>query len=183
MHPYEMQRLIKQRAKDRVINVGQRANLYKTIHRLHRDGLIVPRETVRSAQRPERTVYEVTADGRDTAMAWLRDMLSAPREEFPEFPAAVSFLPMLAPDVVIRQLEIRRDRLMEALSTQEAALAAVSDWLPRLFSLEEEYRRAMLNAELSWVNGLLADLQAGRLTWSQEWLAELSARLSPPANV
>ena len=34
LHPYAMQRLIKLWGKDRVVNVGQRANLYKTIRRL-----------------------------------------------------------------------------------------------------------------------------------------------------
>jgi DNA-binding PadR family transcriptional regulator len=40
-----MQVLIKERAKDQVINVRQRASLYQTIHRLEREGLIVPKST------------------------------------------------------------------------------------------------------------------------------------------
>ena len=40
LHPYGMQRLLKQWGKDHVINVGQRANLYKTIRRLDQAGLI-----------------------------------------------------------------------------------------------------------------------------------------------
>ena len=34
MHPYRMQQLIKERGKDEVINVRQRASLYQTIDRL-----------------------------------------------------------------------------------------------------------------------------------------------------
>jgi hypothetical protein len=49
-----------------------------------------------------------------------------------------------------------------------------------LFLLEEEYRRAVLTAELSWLRGVIADLQKGELTWSQEWLAEIAAAFAPP---
>jgi DNA-binding PadR family transcriptional regulator len=48
MHPYRMQQLIKERAKDEVINVRLRASLYQTISRLLRDGLIAVQETARS---------------------------------------------------------------------------------------------------------------------------------------
>ena len=71
MHPYGMQRLLRQWGKDQVINVGQRANLYKTIRRLHEAGLIAVRQTERDQLYPERTVYELTDAGGQAAGAWL----------------------------------------------------------------------------------------------------------------
>ena len=65
LHPYAMQRLIKEWGKDRVINVGQRANLYKTIRRLQDAGLVAVRQTERDQNYPERTVYELTEAGRE----------------------------------------------------------------------------------------------------------------------
>jgi DNA-binding PadR family transcriptional regulator len=179
MHPYRIQLLIKQRGKDRVVNVGQRASLYKTIDRLHRDGLIAVRETSREAQRPERTVYEATEEGRKVVVGWLREMLSSPRAEFPEFPAAIAYLALLDPGDAQRQLETRRRRLEEALAAQQAGLAAVPAGLPRLFLLEEEYLRAMTSAELGWVVAVIGDLRAGRITWSPEWLADIAAKFDP----
>ena len=38
LHPYGIQRLIKEWGKDEVVNVGNRANLYKTIKRLPTPG-------------------------------------------------------------------------------------------------------------------------------------------------
>ena len=35
LHPYGIQRLIRSWGEDQVVNIGQRANLYKTIERLH----------------------------------------------------------------------------------------------------------------------------------------------------
>ena len=94
MHPYRMQRLIKERGKDEVINVTQRASLYQTIQRLGREGLISAQQTIRDDKRPERTVYEITARGRAVVVQWMREILSEPAMEYPEFPAAISFLPL-----------------------------------------------------------------------------------------
>src|ERR1700722_12807771 len=52
MHPYRMQRLIKERGKDEVINVTQRAHLYQTIRRLEREGLISAQGVTREEKRP-----------------------------------------------------------------------------------------------------------------------------------
>lgn len=183
MHPYEMQRLIKQRGKDQVINVGQRATLYKTIDRLHRDGLISVRETSREAQRPERTVYQATTDGREAARAWLREMLSAPRKEFPEFPAAIAYLPLLDPGDALDQLEARRARLRDELAGSDAELASASETVPRLFLLEGEYLRVVATAELEWVCALIDDMRADRITWTPEWLAQVAAGSDRPRRV
>lgn len=180
MHPYEMQRLIKQRGKDQVINVGQRASLYKTIDRLRRDGLIAVRETAREAQRPERTVYEATGAGRTAARTWVREMLSGPRKEFPEFPAAIAYLPLLDPEDALAQLAARRSRLGGELARHDAELAAASQTVPRLFLLEGEYLRAVTATELDWVDALIDDMRTGRVTWTPEWLAQVAAGLNPP---
>jgi DNA-binding PadR family transcriptional regulator len=71
MHVYRMQRLIKERAKDTVVNVSQRNSLYQTIARLVRDGLVRVRQTAREENRPERVVYELTQPGRSTLKRWL----------------------------------------------------------------------------------------------------------------
>ncbi len=41
-----------------------------------------------------------------------------------------------------------------------------------------EYLRATLAAELEWVRLVVADLVAGRLTWSEAWLREVAAHLT-----
>ncbi len=173
MHPYLMQRRIQERAKDRVVYVGQRATLYKTIDRLERDGLIAARGTSRAAGRPERTVYEITPAGRETVLGWEREMLSDPRPEFPEFPAAVAHLTLLEPDDVLRRLESRRAAIEADLGAQDALMAQAPPGLPRIFLLEEEYLRTVTEAELAWITSVIEDLRAGRITWSAEWLAEL----------
>src|SRR3954463_8791629 len=75
MHPYRMQQLIRERGKDRVVNVGQRSQLSKTIDRLERDGLRPEHAVEREATRPERTAYAATDAGRRAATEWTVDML------------------------------------------------------------------------------------------------------------
>lgn len=182
MHPYRMQRLIKERGKDEVINVAQRASLYQTIRRLEREGLIAKQKTVRDANRPERTIYEITDRGRATAFEWLRGMLSTPTGEYPEFPAAVSFLPLLSPNDAMRQFELRAQALVAELDRIDEGLQRAAP-LPRLFLLEIEYLRAIHAAELAWVNSVIADLRAGRLKWNKAWLRKIAAEFSSdPAN-
>ena len=65
LHPYGIQRLIKQWGKDQVVNVGQRTSLYRMIVRLEEAGLITAGATERDERYPERTTYHLTDDGRD----------------------------------------------------------------------------------------------------------------------
>ncbi len=169
MHPYHMQRLIKERGKDQVINVAHRASLYQTVDQLLRAGLITTWETSRKEGFPERTIYRLTEKGHETAVAWLREMLAQPAQEFPEFPAAVSLLPLLPPEDAARQLELRAARLVERTACVDLELQSGSAGLARLFLLESEYQRVVLEAELNWVRAVIADLRSGQLTWSGDW--------------
>ncbi|WNM33564.1 PadR family transcriptional regulator [Streptomyces sp. Li-HN-5-11] len=172
LHPYGIQRLIKQWGKDQVVNVGQRASLYRTIDRLLTSGLVTVRETGRDQQYPERTVYELTDEGRSTMRVWLGEMLSAPRQEFPQFPAALSFVLMLAPEEALDVLEQRAAAVAEALEAHDKSLAEQREihGLPRVTMLEGEYLRAMTAAELDWIRAVTDDLRSGRLSWSLEEL-------------
>jgi DNA-binding PadR family transcriptional regulator len=163
MHPYRMQQLIKFRGKDRIANVAQRNSVYQTIDRLLRDGLLTIHATDRAEGRPERTVYAITTLGRQTLERWLETMLASPAREFPDFPAALAFLPFLRPQTVMARLEERARVLEERLAEEQPALP-----LPRLFLIEDEYQRAMTQAELEWVRALIGDLRTGRLDWDEQ---------------
>jgi DNA-binding PadR family transcriptional regulator len=177
MHPYRMQQLIKERGKDEVINVGQRASLYQTIGRLEREGLIRAQKVTRDENRPERTVYELTEAGRAITLDWMREILSTPAPEFPEFPAAISFLPLLTPKDAMRQLELRTlalDAEIKRLDEQCALASAV----PRLFLLEMGLLRTTYATERSWVASVVNDLRSGKLTWSKPWLRKIAAQFA-----
>jgi DNA-binding PadR family transcriptional regulator len=179
-HVYGIQKQLEEQGKQRVVNVRSRASLYQAIERLVRLGLVEVQETVRDERRPERVVYAITDVGREAARDWLREMLRSTGGEYPEFIAAVSVLFGLAPDDARAQLQARAAELAAQLAETEAELAGAPPGLPRLFLLEEEFRRAALQAELNWVRGVVDDIREGRLDWSEQSLRDLAATFLPP---
>jgi DNA-binding PadR family transcriptional regulator len=178
MHAYRMQQMLSARRKDQVANIAQRNSVYQTIDRLQRAGLVAVRETTRDERRPERTVYEVTDEGADTFQRWMNQTLSTPTREYPIFPAALAEVALLTPEAVLRPLEERATALAAKLARIAADLAS-SVALPRVLLLENEYDRAVTQAELAWVRSLIDDLRTGRLTWSQEEMRQLAAETTP----
>lgn len=161
-HPYDMQRLVRERRIDILVPV-RRSTLYHAVERLDKRGLIEPVETTREGRRPERTVYRITEAGDDVLVDRLRELLADPVHEYPPLTQALSFISRLDPADARRQLELR----VGALEAQAAALRAQAfgHGLPRVWIVEEEYAVALIEAELAYVRGLVADLAAGRLTW------------------
>jgi DNA-binding PadR family transcriptional regulator len=175
MHPYRMQQVIKERGQDQLVNVAQRNSVYQALERLVRDGLARPASTVRDAGRPERTTYEITEAGAGTMHRWLTAMLPAPAREFPEFPVALALIAVLAPEVV-------RDLLAQRVTAQRERLTGLREQappgMPRLFLIEDEYRAAMLTAEIAWLEGVIDDLATGRFTWDLELIKQTLEQFS-----
>lgn len=167
LHPYGMQQLIKEWGKDEVVNVTQRVGLHRTIDRLLADGLVAVHETVRDRGYPQRTVYAITDQGRATAREWLDHMLSAPRQEYPEFPAALSNVMMIDPVAAREALARRADELSARRAALEAQLVRYHN-LPRVTMLETEYLLAAAIAEERWLRTVVHDVDSGQLTWAPE---------------
>jgi len=167
MHPYGIQRLIRQWGKDQVVNVGQRASLYRMIDRLEEAGFIAAGGTERDERYPERTTYHLTGTGRTVSRQWLAEIISAPRNEFPEFPAALSFLMLLTPGTARELLGRRRHLLAQRVAALDAELTAEFEGgpLPRVALVEIEYLHAVTSAELRWVTSVREALADGSLTW------------------
>ena len=168
MHPYGLQRLIKQWGKDQVVNVGQRTSLYRMIVRLEEAGLITAGATERDERYPERTVYHLTDEGRQVCRTWLSEILTTPRNEFPEFPAGLSFVMLLPPEAAGDLLGQRRELLTKRVAELQDELGTTVDGkpIPRFALLETEYQLAVTVAEAEWIDGVLHDLSSGELTWT-----------------
>ena len=168
MHPYGIQRLIKQWGKDQVVNVGQRTSLYRMIVRLEEAGLLTAGATEQDERYPERTVYHLTDEGRRVCREWLADILTTPRNEFPEFPAGLSFVMLLTPETAGELLSQRRESLTKRIAELQLELRSEVDGqpIPRFALLETEYQVAVAIAEAKWIDGVLHDLRSGKLTWT-----------------
>jgi DNA-binding PadR family transcriptional regulator len=169
MHPYEVAQTLRVRAKHESIKLNY-GSLYSVIGSLEKRGLVVATETVREGRRPERTIYEITAEGERELVDWLSDLVARPTKEYLRFEAALSLLGVLPPDEVVALLRERADQLQLELHRQKASEQHAADLgLPRLFMVEGEYVTALLRAELDFVHGLVADIESGSLDGIEQW--------------
>jgi DNA-binding PadR family transcriptional regulator len=167
MHPYQMQRLLRDRHKDEILAL-KRGSLYHAIARLLRAGLIAVEATSREGRRPERTTYRITRAGRGELQSALRKIVAMPRRESSEFMAAMSFLVHLTPAEAVEQLSERVRRLREQIDGIAAGLVAAPRFVERINLVESEYLLAMLRAELDWITALEDDIRKGKLKWNAE---------------
>jgi DNA-binding PadR family transcriptional regulator len=165
MHVYRMQKLIKERGKNKVVNVRQRTSLHQVIDRLTAHGLV---EQIGQRDAPEnypgRRVYRITPAGRQAAIDWLTAMITEMPDEFPQFPAALSVLTMVHPDTAAGLISARIatiESILNGLRSEQARLH-----VPRIYLLEDEYRVRSLEAESAWLAGVLHDIHDGLLSWN-----------------
>jgi DNA-binding PadR family transcriptional regulator len=176
MHPYEMQRRIREWHKDEFLDL-KRGSLYHAIEQLRRAGWIEPIETSREGRRPERTVYRLTEAGEREMLRWLQELLAQPKREPTSFFAALSFLSQLSPQSVREQLEQRLGLLEAEVAGLKTVLKTMVPKIGRLVLVEVEYAKAMRQAELAWVKSLLEDLRTGKLSWDPEALRRCAGTL------
>ncbi|WP_243722608.1 PadR family transcriptional regulator [Actinomadura sp. 7K507] len=155
MHPYELGRRLKESEQDRNIKYN-RGSLYMVVKQLAKAGFIAEQETVRDTQRPERTVYALTEEGRTELYDWLSELVAQPRHEYPHFGVALSLMVVLSPDETVRLLGTRLTALAgeidEIRGRVDAATAQGVEWV---FLVEERYRAALLDAEHRFVAELI----------------------------
>jgi DNA-binding PadR family transcriptional regulator len=171
MHPYEMAATLKNRHKSESIKIRY-GSLYTVIELLVKRGFITAKETSRDGKRPERTVFALTPSGYDELRAWMQDLLRDPVNEFPQFAAGLSLLPVLPPDEAVALLRHRALRLSAEATRIEAHLAELTQQevpvppeelppqlvgkkFPPLFVVEADFALALVKAELAFVNELV----------------------------
>ncbi|MFI6509868.1 PadR family transcriptional regulator [Streptosporangium sp. NPDC050855] len=180
-HPYEMHRFVVDTHKDYL--TGLPRSLYHAVDRLVRDELIVPVSTGREGRRPERTVYELTGEGRAELATRLRRSLEEVGPDGLAFTAALSMAGCLPPIEVERALRGRAATLEGRVVTADESLRGLTgSGLPPVLLLEVEYERALRAAELGWVRGLLARLESGEITWDDPGNRELLGRTGVDAG-
>jgi DNA-binding PadR family transcriptional regulator len=133
MHGYELRNeLVDELGSEWAVNFGQ---VYSTLERLVRDGLVVQSETVSSGEAPDRKLYTLTPAGRSDLRQWFLTPLDGIEARRDELYAKV--LLSLTGDVpfddvvqVERKAQLRRIGELTAIKEQldpEVELSAVLD--------------------------------------------------------
>jgi DNA-binding PadR family transcriptional regulator len=171
MHPYELSRTLRDNGDERSIRFNH-GSLYMVVQQLARAGFIAARETTREGQRPERTVYALTDAGRAELHDWMRELVEEPQHEYPAFVAALSLIAALPPDEVVALLRGRLARLgAQRAEIRVLVDGALGQGLHPLFLVEEDYRTALLDAEIAFVERFIARIEDPRDGWGPSWAA------------
>jgi DNA-binding PadR family transcriptional regulator len=151
------------------------SSVYMVVEQLLKAGFIAEHERLRTGGYPERTTYVLTAEGRQEWSEWLRSAIADPQHEYPQFVLGLSLIAALEPHEAVVLLEARRDRVeanrMGGRALVDEPLAA---GLHPLFLVDEEYRLALLDAELAFINGLLATITDPETGWGRSWAAHFA---------
>jgi DNA-binding PadR family transcriptional regulator len=171
MHAYELNRLLKDRDAARTFKLSYGA-LYGVVRQLAGAGLIQASGTGQRGRLPQHTVYELTDAGRAEMRAWLAELLSQPRHEYPAFAAALSLVVVLPPDKVTGLLRTRLARIVSATAEIRAQRdAAVASGVHPVFLIEDDYRIALLEAETAFITTFIGKIEDPRDGWSGPWQA------------
>ena len=168
MHPYEMATLLRRTGKERDMKIKW-GSFYTVVQNLEKYGFIEATSSAREGRRPERTNYVITDAGRAELKDWLRELVADPEPEFPRFQAALSVIGVLSPDELIPLLERRVRMLDESIAADRAMLADAAKHVARVFLIEEEFALALREAELTWLRGLLREIDDGTLDGVAQW--------------
>lgn len=127
---------------------------------LRKAGFVADVKTVRNTQRPERTVYALTDEGRHEVYDWLHQLVAQPHHEYPLFGVALSLLSVLPPAEAVELLAQRQAVLGTEIDEIRTALrASAESGVAWVFLIEEEYRLAVLDAESRFIEGLVESLK------------------------
>ncbi|HWC81011.1 MAG TPA: PadR family transcriptional regulator [Pseudonocardiaceae bacterium] len=171
MHPYELGRTLRDNGDERSIKFNH-GSLYMVVAQLAKAGFIAEQETSRDGQRPERTVYALTDEGRAEMRDWLRELVGEPEHEYPRFVSALSLITGLPPAEVVPLLRNRLDGLAgQRAEITEALDRAHAENVPELFLVEEQYRLALLDAETAFVRRFLDQITDPNTGWARMWAA------------
>jgi len=161
-HPYEIKKRLRNAAVECYMDVDV-GTLYYAIRQLAQDGLITPVTRERVTRGGVRTVYGITAKGRRRFQALLHAQFEAPGPVAQTLYGAMLFLHLADP---VRVAELLRRKIEEQTAGIQE-LAVVRKQLSSVLSSGGLHliKHLTLQRRLDrrWLQGLLADVAAGRV--------------------
>lgn len=167
-HPYEMYQTLVQRSEDRLVKVRP-GSLYHTVDRLARQGLVRATGTEREGNRPERTTYEITEEGTRALGERVADIIATPVNEFPEFPLGLGEAHNLPLETVVALLRKRVSLIRADTAVLDDAVEHLTQrGVPAKYWVDVRYQRALAAADADLLESLIADLESGVVSWSED---------------
>jgi DNA-binding PadR family transcriptional regulator len=165
MHPYEMYQLMLERHEDRFVKVRP-GSLYHAVERLHADQLVEATGTDREGNRPERTTYAITVEGRRVLTGRVRELLEQPVREYPHFPLALSEAHNITGSEAVSDLRRYLAALDEDIALIDSFLrAARAEGKKETYLVPGDYLLTMSVAQRDWIDRLITRIENKDFAW------------------
>ncbi|MET0448974.1 MAG: PadR family transcriptional regulator [Aeromicrobium sp.] len=165
MHPYEMYQLMLERHEDRFVKIRP-GSLYHAVERLHADELVEATGTEREGNRPERTTYAITDEGRAVLTSRVRELIQQPVREYPHFPLALSEAHNLSADEAVSDLREHVAALDDDIAVIDSFLrAARAGGKEETYLVPGDYLLTTSIAQRDWISQLITRIENKEFTW------------------
>ena len=166
MHAYEMYQVLLARKNDQLVKVRP-GSLYHTVERLAGHELVHATGTDRSGNRPERTTYAITVEGKQMLAERVQNGIENYQNEYPLFPVVLSEAHNLDIEDALIRFRRRVEQLDAALTEVTTAIAGATERrVPEAFWMAADYNRAQLASERDWLITLIKRIESKDLAWS-----------------
>jgi len=166
MHGYDLQKVVHNRGFLFWTQL-RRSSSYKALQLLERNGLVAA--TIEAGTGPSRNVYSITERGLDQLRTEGRRKLATPGHPRSEIDLAIYALPFLPRKQACAALRQCREHLAARAEFLRERLQWCTARGLRLPALSFERPLAALEAEMTWLDGLVADYAAGVDLSTEEW--------------
>jgi DNA-binding PadR family transcriptional regulator len=168
MHPYEMYQLLLERHEDRMVKVRP-GSLYHAVERLHADALVEVAGTEREGNRPERTTYALTDQGRTALRQRITELITIPVREYPLFTHALSEAHNIPADEAAAAFTTYADRLDEEIAELDGLLTAARDrGVEQTYILAGDYLLHTTTVQRDWIRTLVTRIETKEFTWQPD---------------
>lgn len=164
LYGYEIKQIIEEHMGDWTsIAFG---SIYFALDKLADEKFVEKIDVEQHGKRPSRSVYQITASGRDEFLRLLRENWQQLERQYFSIDICLFFLETLPLDEVKNYLQIRQTALQHALHhlhshrNEQIALPEV----PRIAAAIFDHTIVHTQAELNWITDLLQKLECGEVS-------------------
>jgi len=163
MHGYQANLELERREIRDWANLS-RQQVYNSLEKLAKAGLIRTADTGQTAGRPERSAYETTEKGRAALADALEHEGWTAHRERPPFLTWMALSWQARPGVFLKQLKRRRKFLLKEIAREKKTLLSIYD------EVGHKYHEAV------WMGSLMLDQMRSEVLWSKRLERELARR-------
>ena len=178
LYGYEIKRMIEQIMGDWT-NIAF-GSIYFALKKLAEEGFVEKVGTEQEGSRPSRTVYQITAAGREEFLRLLRETWGGVERQYFRFDIALSFMEALPTKEIEGYLRNRINHLEHVIqflgSHEEEELE--DEHVPRrLAESVFGHHRVHFQAELDWTREVLENVEQGAFDAELDWMRGLSEEM------